>query len=61
MKGSEFVFNCVHLLYCKCHKINLNHGESYIDSPDSIKSKKETIIPINKKDHKYFQYVVTVA
>ena len=22
MKGSEFVFNCVHLLYYKCHKIN---------------------------------------
>ena len=23
MKGSEFVFDYVHLLYYKCHKINL--------------------------------------
>ena len=34
MKGSEFVFDYVHLMYHKCHKINLNHGGSYIDSPD---------------------------
>ena len=26
MRGSEFVFDYVHLLYYKCHKINLNHG-----------------------------------
>ena len=24
MKGSKFVFDYVHLLYYKCHKINLN-------------------------------------
>ena len=24
MKVSEFVFNYVHLLFCKCHKINPN-------------------------------------
>ena len=23
MKGSDFIFDCVHLLYYKCHKINL--------------------------------------
>ena len=34
MKGSDFIFNCVHLLYYKCHKVNPNHGGSYIDSPD---------------------------
>ena len=33
-KSSEFVFDCVHLLYYKCHKINLNCGGSYIESPD---------------------------
>ena len=49
MKGSEFVFDYVHLLYCKCHKINPNRGGSYIDSPDWIKNKKTTINPINKK------------
>ena len=26
MKGSEFVFSYVHLLYYKCHKINQNPG-----------------------------------
>ena len=40
MKGSEFVFNYVHLLHYICHKINLNRGGSYIDSADWIKSKK---------------------
>ena len=52
MKGGEFVFDYVELLYYKCHKINQNHGGSYIDSPDWIKNKKATINPINKKDNK---------
>ena len=50
MKGSEFVFGYVHLLYCQCHKINPNHGGSCIDAPDCIKNKKATINPYNKKD-----------
>ena len=41
MKGSEFVFNYVNLLYYKCHKINSNCGGSYIVSPDWIKNKKQ--------------------
>ena len=40
MKGSQFVFYYVHLLYYKCHKINANHSGSYIDSPDWIKKQK---------------------
>ena len=51
MKGSDFVFNYVHLLYYKCHKINPNGGGSYIDSLDWIKNTKATIN----------QYTVTVA
>ena len=39
MKGSEFVIDYVQLLYYKWHKTNSNHGKSYIDSPDWIKSK----------------------
>ena len=39
-KGSEFVFDYVHLLYYKCHKINPNRDGSYIDSPNWIKNKK---------------------
>ena len=29
MKGSVFVFNYVHLMYYKCHKVNLNRGGSF--------------------------------
>ena len=52
MEGSEFVFDYVHLLHFKCHKINLSHGGSYIDSPDLIKNKIATVNHINKKDNK---------
>ena len=31
-KGNDFVFDCVHLLYCECHKMNLNCGGSCIES-----------------------------
>ena len=61
MKGSEFVFNYIHLMYYKFHKTNPNCVGSYIDSPDWIKTKKATINPINKKDNKCFQYGVAVA
>ena len=53
MKGSEFLFDCVHLLYYKCHKTNSNRGGLYIDSHDWIKNKKD--------NNKCFQYAVTVA
>ena len=49
MKDSEFVFDDVGLVYYKCHKINPNHWESYIDSPDWIKNETAAINPINKK------------
>ena len=61
MRGSEFVFDYVQLLYYKWHKINLNCGGSYIVSPDWIKNKKATINLVNKKDNKCFQYAVTVV
>ena len=40
MKGIEVVSDYINLLNYKCHKINLSHGESYIDSLEWIKSKK---------------------
>ena len=40
MKVSEFVFNYVHLLYYKCHKINPNLRGSDINSSDCITNKK---------------------
>ena len=45
MRGSDFIFDCVHLLYCKYHKINPNCNESYKDSPDWIRNS-------NKKNNK---------
>ena len=40
MKGSNFAFDYVDLLYCKCHKISLNRGESCIDSPGGRRKQK---------------------
>ena len=60
-KSSEFVFNYVHLLYYKYHKINPNRGGSYIDSNDWIKNKNSNNKSHQQKDNKCFQYAVTVA
>ena len=61
MKGGESVFDYLHLLYCKWHKINPSPGGSYINFPDWIKNKETAINLINQKDNKCFQYAVTVA
>ena len=61
MKSSELVFYYVHLLYHKCHKINPNHGGSYIDAPDWIKNRKTTINYIIKKITITFNMLITVA
>ena len=60
MKESEFVFDRVDLLYYKVHKISLNRGRSYIDSPKWLKNKKATIYQ-KKNDDKCFQYSITSA
>ena len=60
MRGSSFVFESVDLLYYKLHKISLNRGRSYIDSPDWIKKKKATINPKNE-DNECLKYAITVA
>ena len=42
MRGSEFIFDCVDLLYYNLQKISLNRKESwYIDSPKVLKNKKQ--------------------
>ena len=60
MNRSDFVFESVDLLYYSLHKISLNRGGSYIDSPDWIKNKKATINPKNK-DNECFKYAITAA
>ena len=37
MKGSEFIFDGVDVLYYDLNKISLNRGGSYIDSPEWLK------------------------
>ena len=45
MKGSDFVFNSVDLLYYHLHKISLKRDESYINPPKWLKNKVATINP----------------
>ena len=60
MRGSEFIFDSVNLLYYKRQKISLKRGRSYIPSSKWLKHKKVTINPKNK-DHKCFKHTVAVA
>ena len=60
MKGSEFEFDGVNLLYYDFNKTSLNRGGSHIESGKWIKNKNSTINP-NNNDYKCFQYAVTVA
>ena len=34
MRRRDFIFDLVHLIYCKCHKVIFRCVGSYIDSPD---------------------------
>ena len=60
MRGSNFDFENVDLLYYSLHKISWNIGGSYIDSPDWIKHKKETLNP-KSKNNKYFRDTTTAT
>ena len=59
MRGSNFEFDGVNLLYYNFNKISLNRGESYIEPAKWIKDKKSIINPKNN-DHKRFQYAMTL-
>ena len=60
MRGSEFGFDGVHLLYYDFNKISLNREGSYIEAAKWIKDKRSIINPKNN-DYKCFQYAITVA
>ena len=60
IKGSDFVFESVHLLSYSVHKISLKKGKSYTKAPEWVINKRTTINPKNK-DNKFFQYSITVA
>ena len=61
MKCSNFIFDCFYLFHCRCHKINLKRGRSYIDSTICIKTKKATITGINKGYNKCFLNTATLV
>ena len=48
IKGIDFDFGYVHLLYYQCHKINPSCDTSNVDSPNWIENKQATTNPINK-------------
>ena len=54
MKGSSFTFERIDLLEYHLHKISLNRGSSYIESPEWIKNKRVTINPKNNEDSNCF-------
>ena len=60
MRGSDFEFDGVNLLYYDFNKISLNRGGSYTEFAKWIKDKKSTISPKNN-DYKCFQYAITVT
>ena len=48
IRGSDFIFETVQLMYYKCHKASFKRGCWYIYSPDWIENKKPTINPKNE-------------
>ena len=54
MKGSSYIFERIDLLKYHLHKISLNRGSSYNDSPIWIKNKGVTINPKNTKNNNCF-------
>ena len=60
MRGSEFFYDSVDVLYYNLNKVSLSSGGSYIDPPKWLKQKKATINPKDKGDN-CFQYAFTVA
>ena len=60
MRGREFIFDSVNLLYYYLQKISLKRGGSYVDSPKWLKNKKATIHSKNNDDN-CFQYALNFA
>ena len=54
MKGSSYIFERIDLLEYHLHKICLNRGSSYIESPESLHNKGVTINTKSTKDNNRF-------
>ena len=60
MRGNEFIFDSVNLLYYHLQKISLKRGRSYVDCPISLKNKKTNNKSKNNENNG-FQFALTVA
>ena len=60
MKGSNFVFDSVQLLYYKCHKKSFKRSGSYVESPDWTKRQESNNESEDKVD-RCFQYAATIT
>ena len=49
MRGSNFIFDSVQLMYCKCHRVYFSRGGLHTDSSEWIKKKEKN----NNKSKKY--------
>ena len=61
MKGSGYRFEKVDLLEYHLHKVSLNRGSSYINSPERLKNKRATINRKNTMDNECFKYAIVAA
>ena len=50
MRGSEFFYDSVDVLYYNLNKVSLRRRGSYADSPKWVKNNRATIKSQNKKD-----------
>ena len=60
MRGSEFAFDRIDLLYYHLQKTSLKKGGSNVNSSEWLKNKRATINPKNNYNN-CFQYVLTIA
>lgn len=60
MEGSKSFSDSIDLLYQRFHKISLNDGKSYIDSPRQLRNKQATRNRQTNND-KTFQCAIAVA
>ena len=61
MKGGSYIFERIDLLEYHLHKISLNRGSLYIESPEWLHNKGVTINTKNTKNNNCFQYAITAA
>ena len=59
--SSNYIFDSIDVLGIHFQKTDLKRGNSYIKSPEWIKSKGATINPQNTKDNYCFMYAITIA